>query len=69
MLRSASGQLAYHLTDNTCTSAYLICHTVNMGELQRVRYGQNNGPCEAAKSDKITEMSAEKKINREEHYF
>lgn len=36
-----------------------------MGELQRVRYSQNDGQCEAAKSDKrITEMSAAKNKQR-----
>lgn len=35
-----------------------------MGKLQRVRYGQNNGQCEAAKSEKITEMSAGKNKQR-----
>lgn len=66
-MRSASGQLPYHLTDNRCTSAYLFCHTINMGELQRVRYGQNDGQREAAKSAKrITEMSPGK-LNTEKH--
>lgn len=58
---STSGQLAYHLPDNRCTSAYLICHTINMAELQRLRHGQKDEQCEAAKSD---ERKTEKSVGK-----